>query len=83
MSPKSLLISDVKNEFWTWRGAAPKVTERSANVETLSLHIANFEGVKVQLFQGRKQNLCSSYTSESCTSAPWFFSILERQNNRN
>ena len=41
MSPKSLLISGAeKRTLWTWRGAASKVTERSANVETLSLYIA-------------------------------------------
>ena len=32
--------------LWTWQGAAPRATERSANVETLPLYIAKFWSVQ-------------------------------------
>ena len=61
MSPKSLLISGAENEpSGHGEMLLLKVTERSANVETLSLYICQIlKDAKVQLFKGRKQNLYS------------------------
>ena len=55
MSPKSLLISGAKNE----PSGHPKVRKISKYGNTFPVHCQILKGAKVQLFQGRKQNLNS------------------------
>ena len=42
VSKKSADFRCQKRTLWTWQDAAPVVTERSTNVETLPLYIAEF-----------------------------------------
>ena len=58
MSPKSLLISGAKNEP-SGHGEVLLLSDRKISKCGNTLHCQILKGAKVQLFQGRKQNLYS------------------------